>query len=150
MENKGIKIVANNRKARFNYSIEDRFEAGMVLKGTEVKSLREGRANLKDCYCRFTKHELFVVGLHIAPYSHGTHFNHKPERPRKLLLHKRELFRLNSKVAEKAGALLGPAENYGGKKSFRFLAPFAIIIAVIFGTLYFQDRRRGGYQVEKI
>ena len=107
----GERVVARAKDLYFKYEVIEKREAGLVLVGTEVKSLREGRANLKDCYCRFTKNELFVVGLHISPYSHGTHFNHEPERPRKLLLHRRELFKLNAKVAEKGLAIV-PSKLY--------------------------------------
>ncbi len=105
------KIVARSKDLTFKYEVMERHEAGLVLMGTEVKSLREGRANLKDSYCRFTGSELFLIGTHISQYSHGTHGNHHPERPRKLLLHKRELTRLHSKVAEK-GLSIVPAKLY--------------------------------------
>jgi SsrA-binding protein len=107
----GEKIIARAKDLLFKYEVMERHEAGLVLMGTEVKSLREGRANLKDSYCRFQGLELFLVGTHISMYSHGTHGNHDPERPRKLLLHKRELTRLQSKVAEK-GLSIVPAKLY--------------------------------------
>ncbi len=102
-----IKIVAENRKARHNYHILDEMEAGMVLLGTEVKSLRGGRANLKDAYCRFKKNgELYVYQMHISPYPFAHLDNHEPLRPRKLLLHKSELKRLYGKMQEKGLALV--------------------------------------------
>ena len=110
------KVIAENRKARHNYFFEDTFEAGMVLKGTEVKSLREGRANLKDAYARITKGEVFVHQMHISPYPFAYYGNHDPLRPRKLLLHKYEIKRLYGKVNEMGYSLI-PVQLYfkGGK-----------------------------------
>lgn len=106
MSDPPIKIIAVNRKARHDYFIEDDFEAGMVLKGTEVKSLRLGRVNLKDSYARINKGEVFVHQLHISPYPFAHYDNHDPLRPRKLLLHKFEIRRLYGKVNEKGLALI--------------------------------------------
>ena len=100
------KIIAENRKARHNYFIEETFEAGLVLKGTEVKSLRQGRANLKDAYAKIKNGEVFVYQMHISPYPFAYYDNHEPLRPRKLLLHKREIKRLFGKVNEKGAALV--------------------------------------------
>lgn len=110
------KIVAENRKARHNYFIEDTYEAGLVLKGTEVKSLRDGRVNLKDSYGKITKGEVFVHQMHISPYPFAYYDNHDPLRPRKLLLHKSEIKRLYGKVNE-MGYSLVPLQVYfkGGK-----------------------------------
>ena len=94
-----IKIVATNRKAFHDFFIEDRAEAGLVLTGTEVKSLREGRAQLKDSYVQFRNGEAFLVGAHISAYGAGSWTNHLPERERKLLLHRREIERWASAVA---------------------------------------------------
>jgi SsrA-binding protein len=102
----GIKIVAQNRKARHNYFIEDSYEAGMVLKGTEVKALREGKANLKDGYARIKGGELFLMDVHISPYSFGNRLNHDPLRPRKLLMHGGEIHRLTGKVKERGFSLI--------------------------------------------
>ena len=115
MENH-IKIVTENRKARHNYFIEDKFEAGMVLKGTEVKSLRLGRAHLKDSYARIVNGEVFVHQMHIGAYPFAYYGNHDPLRPRKLLLHKNEIKKLYSKVNEKGSSLI-PLRVYfkGGK-----------------------------------
>jgi SsrA-binding protein len=111
-----VKIVAENRKARHDYEILDRFEAGLVLRGTEVKSAREGRVNLKDSYASARGGELFLVQCHISPYSHAHYENHDPLRPRKLLLHRRELRRLIVKITER-GLTLVPTRIYfrGGR-----------------------------------
>lgn len=101
-----IKIIAENRKARHDYFIEDQIEAGLVLTGTEVKSLRQGRANLKDSYARFKKGELYVHQMHISPYTFAYYDNHDPLRVRKLLLHKQELRRLYGKINERGYTLI--------------------------------------------
>ena len=93
-----MKIIAENRKARHDYIIEESFETGIVLTGTEVKSRRGGRINLKDSYAQIENGELFLHGMHISPYEHGNIFNVDPLRPRKLLMHKREIMRLFGKV----------------------------------------------------
>ncbi len=111
MNEKHIKIIAQNRKARYDYFIEDELEAGLVLKGTEVKSLRLGRAHLKDAYARVKDGELYVYQMHIGPYPFAYYDNHDPLRPRKLLLHKREIKRLYGKVNEK-GFTLVPLKIY--------------------------------------
>lgn len=105
------KPIASNRKAFHDYFIEDTFEAGIELKGTEVKSLRAGRANLKDSYCVINDEEAFIVGLHISPYEQGNIHNVDPERTRKLLLHKREIRTLIGKTQEK-GLTLVPTKMY--------------------------------------
>jgi SsrA-binding protein len=105
------KLVATNKDAKYKFDIEDRYEAGIELRGSEVKSLREGRANLKDSYARFEGEELFLLGLHISPYPMATHINHPPRRPRKLLMHKRELKRLLGKVKQK-GYTIVPTRLY--------------------------------------
>lgn len=106
MEKSRIKIIAENRKARHDYFIEDQIEAGMVLLGTEVKALRGGRANLKDSYAKIEKGEVFVYQMHISPYPYAYYGNHDPLRPRKLLLHKREIKKLYGKVNEKGRSLI--------------------------------------------
>jgi len=103
--------ITDNRKARHDYHIEDTYEAGLVLTGTEVKSLRLGRANIRDAHAEMRGGELFLVGLHISPYEQGNRFNHEPMRPRKLLLHRREIRRLASQVAER-GYTLVPLRLY--------------------------------------
>ena len=106
MENNHIKIVTENRKARHNYHIEEQIEAGMVLLGTEVKSMRSGRANLKDSYGRIKNGELYVYQMHISPYPFAYYDNHDPLRPRKLLLRKTELKRLTAKIREKGFSVI--------------------------------------------
>jgi len=101
-----VKLVAENKKARFDYFIEDEYEAGLVLLGTEVKSLRMGRANLKDAYARIKKGEVFVYQIHISPYPFAYYDNHEALRPRKLLLKKREIKRLYAKLNEKGFSLI--------------------------------------------
>ncbi len=110
-ESPGKKTVCRNRRARHNYHVEDTMEAGLVLVGTEVKSLRQGRADLADSYAMFQEGELFLVGSHIAEYDKASHFNHNPRRPRKLLLHKRAIRRLGVKIRER-GYTLVPLEIY--------------------------------------
>lgn len=100
------KTVCENRKARFNYFIDDTYEAGMVLRGTEVKSLRQGRANLKDAYARIVNGEVFVYQMHIGAYPFAYYNNHEPLRPRKLLLHKREIKKLYGKLNEMGFSLI--------------------------------------------
>ena len=105
------KTVTVNRRARREYFIDESFEAGMVLLGSEVKSLRDGRANLADSYARVDKGQVFLVNSHISPYPAANMFNHEPTRPRKLLLHKREIMRLTGKVKER-GLTLIPLKLY--------------------------------------
>ncbi len=106
MSTNHIKVVTVNRKAKYNYFIEDTYEAGMVLLGTEVKSLRLGRANLKDSYARIKKGEVFVCQMHIGDYPFASYENHDPLRKRKLLLHKHEIKKLYGKVNEKGFSLI--------------------------------------------
>ena len=103
--------ITENKKARFDYVIEDSFEAGIALAGTEVKSLRAGAVNLKDSYAQIDEGELYLIGCHISPYSCGNRFNHEPERPRKLLLKKKEIRRLIGKISER-GYTLVPLKMY--------------------------------------
>jgi SsrA-binding protein len=102
----GRRMVCQNRKAYHDYEIVETLEAGMVLVGTEVKSLREGRANLKDSYARVKKSEVYLYDLHISPYHHAYYDNHDPERVRKLLLHRMEIKRLLGKTQEKGFSLI--------------------------------------------
>ena len=110
----GIRLVCQNKKARHDYHIVETIEAGMVLLGTEVKSLREGRANLKDAYARVKKGEVYLYGLHISPYTHASYNNHEPERVRKLLLHASEIKKLLGKTQERGFALI-PLKVYFNK-----------------------------------
>lgn len=102
----GVKTIASNRKARHLYFIEDVLEAGLVLQGTEVKSLREGRANLGDAFARIDKDEVWLENCHISEYTNGNRFNHDPLRPRKLLLKAREIRKLKIKVKERGYTLV--------------------------------------------
>jgi SsrA-binding protein len=119
-----IKPVASNRKAFHEYFIDDRMEVGMVLTGTEVKSLRDGRAQLKDSFVHFRDGEAFLVGAHISPYAAGSWTNHLPERDRKLLLHRRELDRWASAVATR-GVTCVPLSLYF--KGSRVKAEIALV-----------------------
>ncbi|WP_054754678.1 SsrA-binding protein SmpB [Piscibacillus salipiscarius] len=98
--------IATNRKARHDFFIEETYEAGMVLKGTEIKSIRAGRVNLKDAFARISKGEAYVHNLHISPYEQGNQFNHEPTRARKLLLHKSEINKLIGKTQQKGYSLV--------------------------------------------
>jgi len=102
----GEKVIAQNKTARVNYFVEETLEAGLVLLGTEVKALREGKANMKDCYAVVREGEVFVHDMHIGPYSHANRMNHEPLRVRKLLLNAREIKRLYGKSREKGLALI--------------------------------------------
>lgn len=106
-----VKVVATNRRARRNYTIVDTFEAGLVLVGSEVKSLRAGKLELKDSYAQVDQGEAFLVGAHISPYDFATEGGHDPERPRKLLLHRKEIDRIGGALAEK-GLTLVPLQVY--------------------------------------
>jgi len=107
----GIKVVATNRKAGRDYYLEDRFEAGLVLTGTEIKSIRAGGVNLSDGYVQAKGGELWLVNVHIAPYDPSGRSSHEPRRPRKLLLHRREINRLISRVQER-GYTIVPVQMY--------------------------------------
>jgi SsrA-binding protein len=111
MMSANVKIVCQNRKARHDYFILDQYEAGVVLLGTEVKSLRLGRANIKDGYAKLRGGEVFLYNMHIAAYPFAAYGNHDPLRPRKLLLHKQEIKRLTGKVQEKGQTLI-PLQVY--------------------------------------
>lgn len=106
-----IKVITENRKARHDFHIEETYETGIVLAGTEVKSLRAGKANLKDSFARVDKGELYLFNAHISPYDQGNRFNHDPLRTRKLLMHKHEIRKLIGRVQEK-GLTLVPLKMY--------------------------------------
>jgi SsrA-binding protein len=110
-KNKTQKIAAQNRKAWHDYFVEEKYEAGIALCGTEIKSIRRGTVNLKDSYCSFEGGELYAVGIHISPYEQGNRFNHEPLRDRKLLMHKREIMKLMGLVQQK-GYTLVPLSLY--------------------------------------
>ena len=107
----GEKTLATNRKAFFNYHILERAEAGVVLRGTEVKAIREGGLHFRDSYVEFKGGELFLVGASVSPYSHGNQLNHPEDRSRKLLLHKREILKLGGRAVER-GLTLVPLRAY--------------------------------------
>jgi SsrA-binding protein len=107
--NKGTKVIAKNKKAFHDYHIEETYEAGIVLTGTEIKSIRQGRVNLKDSYARIDKGELFIIGMHISPYEQGNRFNVDPTRTRKLLMHRREIDKLTGLI-KKEGYTLVPLD----------------------------------------
>ncbi len=106
-----MKLVANNKKAYHDYFIEDKFEAGIVLHGTEVKSMRMGKCSIKEAFIRIENGEVFVYGMHVSPYEKGNIFNKDPLRVKKLLLHKTEISKLTGKIAEK-GYTLVPLQVY--------------------------------------
>ena len=108
---KGIKPVAQNRKAFHDYFVEERFECGMELHGTEVKSMRQGKANLKESWAVIRRGEVWVEGMHISPYEQGNRFNHDPMRPKRLLMHKAEIRKLDGLVARQGYTLI-PLEVY--------------------------------------
>ena len=116
-----IKIIATNRKARHEYHILEKFEGGIVLKGSEVKALREGKANIKEAYVRLVKTELYVIGMHIGQYSNAGYSSHTPVHDRKLLLHKKELKKIQRMVEEKGKTLI-PLSIYfkGGYVKVKF------------------------------
>ena len=116
---KGIKIIAENRKAFHDYFIDERFEAGIALSGTEVKSLRAGKVNLRDSYCQVKDGEMYLIGVHISPYEQGNRFNLDPDRTRKLLMHKKEIIRLYSKTKED-GLTLVPTKCYFKDSKVKF------------------------------
>ncbi|MGG3677418.1 SsrA-binding protein SmpB [Heyndrickxia faecalis] len=100
------KVLAQNKKASHDYFIEETYEAGIVLQGTEIKSIRAGRVNLRDSFARVENGEVFVYGMHISPYEQGNRYNHDPLRPRRILLHKKEIDRLAGVTKEKGYALI--------------------------------------------
>lgn len=103
---KGTKEITANRKAFHEYFVLERYEAGIELAGTEVKSIRAGNVNLKDSFCTIKDGELFVRGMHVSPYSHGNIFNKDPDRARRLLMHKREIIKLNARIMQDGVALI--------------------------------------------
>ena len=111
MEKKTIKTIAQNKKAYHDYFVDEKFEVGIALAGTEVKSIRQGNVNLKDSYCKINNGEIFVVGMHISPYEKGNIFNKDPLRERKLLMHKREILKLFNNI-KKDGVSIVPLSLY--------------------------------------
>lgn len=106
MKNPNEKIIAQNRSAYHNYFVEEVIECGLVLTGTEIKSIRLGKVSINDCYCDIKHNEMYVVNMHISPYDKGNIFNHKPIVDRKLLLHKKQIIQLSSKVSKNGYTLI--------------------------------------------
>ena len=111
MPQKGVKVIAQNRRARHDYFVLETWEAGLELRGTEVKSLRLGKCNLKDCYAMVKDGEMFVQGMHISPYENGSYFNTDPLRPKRLLMHKQEIRKLIGQTTLK-GLTIVPLKMY--------------------------------------
>lgn len=115
-DNKSTKLIAQHRQARHEYYVLESFEAGISLAGTEVKSLREGRVNLKDSYCSIKDGEIFAYNMHISPYEKGNIFNRDPLRPKKLLMHKKEIMRLLGQMSQKGLAIVPLSLYFKGPK----------------------------------
>lgn len=115
MKTTGVKMVISNRKAYHDYFVDEKFEAGIALFGTEVKSIRNGTVNLKDSYCHIYEGELFASGLHISPYEKGNIFNRDPMREKKLLMHRKEILRLHGLMSKKGYALIPLALYFKGQ-----------------------------------
>lgn len=130
----GIKYIAENRKVRHDYFIHDTYEAGIALTGTEVKSLRRGRVNVKDSFCRLEGGEVWLEAMHISPYEQGNRFNHDPLRTRKLLLHKYEILKLIGKVKEKGYTLI-PLNLYFKKGRVK------VTVALVTGKKLYDKRQ---------
>lgn len=130
----GVKYIADNRKARHDYFIHETVESGIALTGTEVKSLRQGKANLKDSFCRIENGECLLLGMHISPYNQGNRFNHDPLRTRKLLLHKYEILKLFGKIKEKGYTLI-PLNMYFKKGKVK------VTIALVTGKKLYDKRQ---------
>ena len=134
----GTKTVAQNRKARHDYFIEQPYEAGIALVGTEVKSIRQGKVNLRDSFIQIKNGEAILQGMHVTPYEQGNRFNHDPMRPRTLLLHKREIMRLDAAIS-RDGMTLVPLELYLKKGRVK------VLLAVAKGKKLY-DKRAGEAQ----
>ena len=130
----GVKYIAENRKARHDYFIHETYEAGIALTGTEVKSLRQGKANLKDSFCRIEHGELLLLGMHISPYEQGNRFNHDPLRTRRLLMHKYEILKLFGKTKEKGYSLI-PLNLYFKKGKVK------VTVALVSGKKLYDKRQ---------
>lgn len=130
----GVKYIAENCKARHDYFIHETYEAGIALTGTEVKSLRQGKANLKDSFCRIENGELLLLGMHISPYEQGNRFNHDPLRTRRLLMHKYEILKLFGKTKEKGYTLI-PLNLYFKKGKVK------VTVALVSGKKLYDKRQ---------
>ena len=115
-EKQGIKIITQNKKAWHDYFVDEKYEAGIELYGTEVKSIRGGGINLKDSYCHVQDGELYAIGIHVSPYEQGNIFNREPLRPKKLLLHKREIMKLHGLVSQKGVSLIPLSLYFSGSR----------------------------------
>lgn len=133
-KNAAVKIACENRKARHDYFIHETYEAGLELKGTEVKSLRAGKANLKDSYGEIKNGEVFIQNMHISPYEQGNIFNHDALRPRKLLLHKAEIVKLFSKTREK-GFTLVPLKIYFKRVGLSWSWPWLVVSIIMINAV---------------
>jgi len=127
-------INIKNKKASFNYEFIDKYTAGIVLTGTEIKSIRDGKVNFSDAYCFFIEHELWLKGLHISEYSYGSYNNHIPKRDRKLLLNKKELLKIKKKISEK-GLTIVPVSMFLNERGYA-----KIVIAVARGKAKYDKR----------
>ena len=116
LEKENIKVMATNREARHEYFIEEEYEAGIELQGTEVKSIRQGTLNLKDAWCGIKDGQMLINQMHISPYDHGNRFNPDPRRPRRLLMHKREIMRLYGKVKQDGYSLIPLSVYFKGSR----------------------------------
>ena len=116
MEKQSVKVISTNREARHEYFVEEEFEAGIELRGTEVKSIRAGTLNLKDSWCGIKDGELLINQMHISPYDHGNRFNPDPRRVRRLLMHKREIMRLFGKVKQDGYSLIPLSVYFKGSR----------------------------------
>ena len=114
-KNNGNRIIAQNKKAYHDYFVDEKYEAGIALFGTEVKSVRGGAVNLKDSYCSVKNGELYALGIHISPYEKGNIFNREPRRDRKLLMHKREIMKLGGLMTQKGYTLVPLSMYFSGK-----------------------------------
>ena len=132
MSNKIINI--KNKKASFNYEFIDTYTAGIMLTGTEIKSIRDGKVNFTDAYCFFIGHELWLKGLHISEYSYGSYNNHIPKRDRKLLLNKKELLKIKKKITEK-GLTIIPTRMFVNDRGYA-----KIVIAIARGKAQYDKR----------
>ena len=131
---KGIKPIAQNKKAYHDYFVEETYECGLSLMGTEVKSMRQGKVNLKESFCILRNGEVFAEGMHISPYDQGNRFNHDPLRTRKLLLHKYEIIKLLGKIQEKGYTLI-PLNLYFKKGKVK------VTVALVTGKKLYDKRQ---------
>ena len=111
-----VKVITQNKKAYHDYFVDEKYEAGIELYGTEVKSIRQGGINLKDSYCHIEKGEIYAVGIHVSPYEHGNIFNREPLRDRRLLLHKREIMKLTGLISQKGFTLVPLSVYFKGSR----------------------------------